>query len=162
EPATEVLVARAKQAEEAALAVKGVTNSEGGEASWSRSRVALATSTGFAGLHEVSRHGVSVVVLAGEGTAMDRDYGYSSRVHGAELEDAGAVGTRAGERAVKRLKPRKVATSRVPIVFDPRVSSGMLRHLAGAISGPSIARGTSFLKEMLGKQIFSKSVRVID
>jgi PmbA protein len=162
EPATERLVAHAKAAEEAALAVKGVTNSEGAEASWSRSRVALATSAGFAGLHEVSRHGVTVVVLAGEGTAMERDYDYSSTVHGADLEDPVAVGTRAGERAVKRLKPRKVATSRVPIVFDPRVAGGMLRHLAGAISGPAIARGTSFLKDKLGQQLFAKSVRVID
>ncbi len=162
EPATDLLVQRAKQAEEAALAVKGVTNSEGAEASWSRSRSALVASNGFAGTHEVSHHSVSAAVLAGDGTAMERDYDYSTTVHGADLEDPVAVGRRAGERAVRRLNPRKVATARVPIVYDPRVSAGMLRHLAGAITGPAIARGTSFLKDKLGQQIFGPSIRVID
>ncbi|HUA54003.1 MAG TPA: metallopeptidase TldD-related protein, partial [Candidatus Sulfotelmatobacter sp.] len=73
-----------------------------------------------------------------------------------------AVGKRAGERTVRRLKPRKVATAKVPIVFDPRVAGGMLRHLAGGISGPAIARGTSFLKDKLGQRIFASTVRVID
>ena len=163
EPPSEILVERAKRAEAAALAVPGVTNSEGAEASWSRSRSALVASNGFAGVHEVSHHSVSAVVLAGDGgTGMERDYDYSTAVHGADLEDPTAVGTRAGERTVRRLKPRKVATAKVPIVFDPRVAGGMLRHLAGAISGPAIARGTSFLKDKLGQRIFASGIRVID
>jgi PmbA protein len=93
---------------------------------------------------------------------MERDYDYSSTIHAADLEDPAAVGKRAGERAVRRLGPRKVATSKVPIVLDPRIASSMLRHLAGAITGPSIARGTSFLKDQLGKAIFAASIRVID
>ena len=162
EPPAEQLVERAKIAEEAALAVSGVTNSEGAEASWSRSRVALAASNGFAGLHEMTHHGVTVVVLAGEGTTMERDYDYSSTVHAADLEDPAVIGKRAGERTVRRLAPRKVPTSRVPIVFDPRAAGGMLRHLAGAITGPAIARGTSFLKDKLGQRIFPEAVTVID
>ncbi|HUA54042.1 MAG TPA: DNA gyrase modulator, partial [Candidatus Sulfotelmatobacter sp.] len=134
EPASATLIERAKRAEEAALAVPGVTNSEGAEASWSRSMSALVASNGFAGVHEVSHHSVSAAVLAGDGTAMERDYDYSTTVHGADLEDPAAVGKRAGERTVRRLKPRKVATAKVPIVFDPRVAGGMLRHLAGGIS----------------------------
>jgi PmbA protein len=101
-------------------------------------------------------------VLAGEGTAMERDYDYSSTVHAADLEDPATIGRRAGERTVRRLAPRKVATARVPIVFDPRASGGMLGHLAGAITGPAIARGTSFLKDKLGKQIFGATINVID
>src|SRR5207248_1462106 len=98
-----------------------------------------ATSNGFAGMHEISRHGITVVVLAGDSTAMERDYDYSSTIHGADLEDAATVGRRAGERAVKRLKPRKVPTSKVPIVFDPRVSGRQL----GLASTGHASRGTS-------------------
>jgi PmbA protein len=91
---------------------------------------------------------------------MERDYDFASAVYGADLEDAAAVGRRAGERAVKRLKPRKVPSQKVPVVFDPRVARGLLGHLTGAISGPSIARGTSFLKDKLGQPIFAKGVTV--
>jgi PmbA protein len=93
---------------------------------------------------------------------MERDYDFASAVYAADLEDAATVGRRAGERAVKRLKPRKVASQRVPVVFDPRVARGLLGHLSGAISGPSIARGTSFLKDKLGQQIFAPGITVLD
>ena len=162
EPAAEALIERAAAAEDAARAVKGVTNSEGAEAGWSRSHVVLAASNGFQGTYEGSGHSVSVSVLAGEGTGMERDYDFSSAVYASDLEDARLVGTRAGERAVKRLKPRKVASQKVPVIYDPRVSRGILGHLTGAISGPSIARGTSFLKDKLGERIFPKGITVVD
>jgi PmbA protein len=162
EPATERLIQLAQAAEDAAMAVKGVTNSEGAEAGWSRSSVAIAASNGFSGAYAVSRHSLSVSVLAGEGTAMERDYDFSSVVHGADLEDAAKLGATAGDRAVKRLNPRKVKTASVPIVYDRRAAGGLVGHLAGAISGPSIARGTSFLKDMLGKPAFAKGVTVTD
>ncbi|MGH7035947.1 MAG: TldD/PmbA family protein, partial [Stellaceae bacterium] len=103
EPAPETLIARAAAAEDAARAVPGVTNSEGAEASWTRSRVAIAASNGFAGTYEGTGHGVSASVLAGEGTGMERDYDFTSAVHASDLEDPAAVGRRAGERAVRRL-----------------------------------------------------------
>jgi PmbA protein len=162
EPAPEVLIARAAAAEEAARAVPGVTNSEGAEASWSRSSVALAASNGFAGGYSGTHSSISASVLAGTGTGMERDYDYSTAVWAADLLDPKAIGTSAGERAVKRLNPRKVATQRVPVVFDPRVAGGILRHLVGAISGPAIARGTSFLKDKLGQRIFPAGLSVID
>jgi len=162
EPAPETLIERAAAAEDTARAVPGVTNSEGAEASWGRTRVVLAASNGFTGSYESSGHSVSVAVLAGSGTEMERDYDFASAVYAADLEDATAVGRRAGDRAVKRLKPRKVASQRVPVVFDPRIARGMLSHLAGAISGPAIARGTSFLKDKLGQQVFSKGITVLD
>ncbi len=162
EPATDALVERARAAEEAALAVKGITNSEGAEANWGRSIVALAASNGFAASYGRSSHTVSVAVIGGEGTGMERDYDYSSSLHGADLESPELVGRRAAERTLKRLNPRKVATTKVPVVLDPRVSGGMLRHLAGAINGVSIARGTSFLKGKLGQAIFPASVTIVD
>lgn len=162
EPSSELLSARAAAAEDAARAVPGVTNSEGAEASWSRSRALLAASNGFAGSYEVTRHGVSASVLAGGGTEMERDYDFSSAVHGADLEAPEEVGRRAGERAVKRLYPRKAATMQAPVVYDPRVSGGLLGHLAAAINGSSIARGTSFLKDRLGEAIFPAVITVID
>jgi PmbA protein len=162
EPAPETLIARAAAAEDAARAVPGVTNSEGAEAGWGRSRAALAASNGFAGRYASTGHSVSVAVLAGEGTRMERDYAFSSAVHAAELRAPEAVGKEAGERAVKRLGARKMPTCQVPVVYDPRVAASLLRHLVGAISGPAIARGTSFLKDKMGQQLFPRGISVID
>ena len=162
EPTPERLIERAAAAEDAARAVPGVTNSEGAEAGWGRSRVALAASNGFAGSYEATGHSVSAAVLAGEGTAMERDYDYTSAVYAADLRDPAEVGREAGRRAVHRLGARKVQTCRVPVVFDPRIAASLLRHLVGAISGPAVARGTSFLKEKLGQRIFPAGIAVID
>ena len=162
EPAPETLIERAAAAEDAARSVPGVTNSEGAEAGWGRSKVVLAASNGFTGSYETSGQGVSVAVVAGNATEMERDYDFASAVYGADLEDAATVGKRAGERAVSRLKPRKVASQKVPVIFDPRVARGLLGHLTGAISGPAIARGTSFLKDKLGQPIFAKGITVLE
>jgi len=162
EPSTETLIERVRAAEAAARAVPGVTNSEGAEASWGRSKVALAASNGFRQGYAGSHSGLSVSVVAGEGTGMQRDYDFTSAVYGSELEDPAAMGQRAGEKAVKRLNPRKVATVKVPVVFDPRVANGLVGHLAGAINGASIARGTSFLKDKLGQRIFGADIAIID
>ncbi len=162
EPTPERLIERAAAAEDAARAVPGVTNSEGAEAGWGRSRVAMAASNGFAGFYASTGHSLSVSVLAGEGTAMERDYAFTSAVHAGDLRDPADVGREAGTRAVRRLGARKIATCQVPVVFDPRIASSLLRHLASAISGPAVARGTSFLKDKLGQRIFPAGVTVID
>jgi PmbA protein len=162
EPAIESLMERARRAEEAALAVAGVTNSEGADAGWSRSTIAIAASNGFAGSYGVSRQSLSASVLAGTGTGMERDYDYDSKVYGADLRDAADIGREAGERAVRRLNPRRMKSGKLPVVFDPRASRGLLGHLTGAISGPSIARGTSFLKDKMGERIFPEGVTIID
>jgi PmbA protein len=162
EPAAEVLIERARAAEEAALAVAGVTNSEGAEAGWGRSSIALAASNGFAGFYSGSSHGVSASVIAGSGTGMERDYDFSSSIYAADLRDPAEIGKSAGERAVKRLSAKKMPTCRCPVVFDPRVARGFISHLLGAISGPSIARGTSFLKDRLGERIFPEAITIID
>ncbi len=162
EPGVEALLARAAAAEEAALAVKGITNSEGAGASWSRSHIALATSRGFAGAYSRSNHGVSVSPIAGEGVSMQRDYEYSAAVHGADLADPAFLGRAAAERAVSRLDPRRPATAKLPVVYHPRVAGSLLGHFAGAINGASIARGTSFLKDAMGQAIFAPGIAIID
>lgn len=158
----EELAALAAEAEEAALAVKGVTNSGGASAGTGRSTATLVTSAGFAGTYAGTSSSFSCSVLAGEGTAMERDYDYSSMRHKADLEKPADIGRRAGEKAVKRLNPRKVNSQAVPVVYDPRVSGGLVGHLAGAISGSAIARGTSFLKKAMGQRIFPESISIVD
>lgn len=162
EPSTSVLVERARAAEETALAVAGVSNSEGAEAGWGLTRIAMAASNGFAGAYARSSHSVSVSALAGSGTGMERDYDYSVAVHGVDLDDPEMVGRRAGQRAVRRLNPRKVATTRVPVVIDQRLAGSLLRTLAGAINGSAIARGTSFLKDRMGERILAAGLNVVD
>ncbi len=162
EPAAEELMTRAAAAEDAARAVDGVTNSEGAEAGWSLSEIALVTSTGFAQARRGSRHSLSVSVLAGDGTAMERDYDYATAVHGTDLPDAVGLGRQAGEKAVKRLNPRKVPTAQVPVIYDPRVANSILGHLSSAINGGSVARGTTFLKDAMGETVFPEGVTVVD
>ncbi len=162
EPATETLMTRLRAAEDAARSVPGVTNSEGAEAGWSRSLVALAATNGFRQGYAVSSSSISVSVLAGEGTAMEHDYDFTSAVYGSELESPAVMGKRVGEKAVRRLNPRKVATVKVPIVYDPRVSNSIVGHLAGAINGAGIARGVSFLKDKMGKMVLPAGMDIID
>ncbi|MGN6690999.1 MAG: TldD/PmbA family protein [Sphingopyxis sp.] len=148
--------------EEAARAVAGVTNSEGGSASHSRTRFALATSHGFAGGYGSSGHSLSASVIAGEGAGMQRDYGWHSTHHLADLESAEEIGTRAGTRAVARLNPGKAPVGKIPVLLDPRVSSGIVGHLLSAIAGPAIARGTSFLLGKEEQQLFDSSIVIHD
>jgi len=156
------LRARALEAEKAALAVDGVTNSSGVGASASASTIALATSGGFSGAYRTTGHGLSAVVLAGEGTAMQRDYASQSARFLEDLDTPAEIGRLAGERAVRRLNPSRPKPGRYPILFDPRVSSTLLGHFVGAISGSSIARKTSFLQGKLRQQIFAPGVTIVD
>ena len=162
EPSADELIERAAKAEEAALAVAGITNSEGASSSWSRSIAVLATSHGFMGEYARTYHSVSATAIAGTGTDMQRDYDYVVAVHGADLGDFAKLGREAAARALARLNPKRPETAKLPLMFDRRVAGSLLRELAGAISGASIARGTSFLKEALGQAIFAKGVNIID
>ena len=162
EPATEALVARAAAAEDAALAVAGITNSEGGEAGFGRIEAFLVTSAGFAGSQVRTSHSISASAVAGVGTGMQRDYDYHSTVHLADLDDPTGIGRSAGERAIARLNPTRPATAKIPVVYDPRVAGSLLGHLTGAINGASVARGTSFLKDKLGQRIFAAGIAIHD
>ena len=158
----QALKERALAAEDAARGVSGVTNSEGAGAGASRAVFAIATSHGFTGGYAQTSHGISASVLAGEGGAMERDYAHHSTRYAAMLEAPEAIGRRAGERAVARLDPTKVASGAMPVVFDRRVSASLLGHLIAAISGASITRRTSFLQDALGKRIFARTVSICD
>ncbi|HEY8337315.1 MAG TPA: TldD/PmbA family protein [Tardiphaga sp.] len=161
-PSVGELERRAVAAEEAAMAVKGVTKSGGASASTGIGGMVLVTSTGFHGAYLRSSQGISMTAIVGDGTKMERDYDYTSAMHASDLEAPDKVGRLAGERAVARANPRKVATCKVPVVFDPRVSNSLVGHVVGAVNGASIARKTSFLKDSLGKQLFKNDIRIID
>jgi PmbA protein len=124
--------------------------------------MALATSTGFARGSVTSGYGCSASVIGGTGAGMQRDYAYHSTRHLADLEDAEAIGRRAAELTVARLNPGKLASGPMPVVYDPRVGSSLLGHLAGAITGAAIARRTSFLLGKLGEQVFAKGLTIRD
>lgn len=162
DPDPEELRKRALEAEKAALAVAGVTNSSGAGASASGTTIALATSGGFSGAYQSTGHSCSASVIAGEGAGMQRDHAWHSSRYVEDLEDAGEIGRRAGERAVARLGATRPKPGKYPVLFDPRVSSTLLGHFAGAISGSSIARKTSFLQDRLGDRVFADGVTIID
>jgi PmbA protein len=161
-PSVETLERAAREAEQTALAVPGVSKSGGASASFGIGGLVLVTSHGFKGTYLASRRGLSVMAIAGEGTGMERDYDYSSALHASDLEAAAIIGQRAGERAVKRLNPRKVKTQAAPVLFDPRVANTLVGHVASAVNGAAIARKTSFLQDKLGAKIFPGNIRIID
>ncbi len=158
----ETLEQRAREAEAAALEVTGVTKSGGASASSGIGGMVLVTSHGFRGATISSSHSIVMQAIAGDGTGMETDYDYSATLHAADLENARQIGRSAGERAVKRLNPRKVATRRVPVVFDARISGSLVGHLASAANGSAIARKTSFLREKHGEPIIPRDLDVID
>jgi len=162
EPTTEKLEKDALACEAAGLNVAGVTKSMGAGASWSRSGFVLATSSGFVGSFERSGFSLSASMVAGEGTSMERDYDFDSAIHQNDLKSAEEIGTSAGDRVIKRIGPRQVKSGSYSVVCDPRISSGILGTLMGAVNGSSIARKTSFLRDQMGKQITSAGVNIID
>jgi len=162
DPAPDALRALALAAEDAARGIGGVTNSEGAGASAGRTAMALATSESFLGSFSSSGYGLSASVIAGEGSGMQRDYGYHSTRHFADLEAPEEIGRRAGERAVARLNPGKLPSGPMPVVFDPRVGTSLIGHLAGAVTGAAIARKTSFLLGKLNEQVFARGITIRD
>jgi PmbA protein len=162
EPDTEALARQAAEAEAAALAHPGISNSEGAEAKWTRARTTLLASNGFVGTSARSSHSIGVSVIAASNGAMERDYDYRTVVRARDLPDPAEIGRKAAERAAGRLNPRKIRSRAVPIVLDPRVAGSMVRHLASAISGPEVARRTTFLLDGLGAPVFARGVTIVD
>jgi PmbA protein len=162
EPSPRELRETAEAAEDSARAIPGVTNSEGGGASAGRGLFALATSHGFAGAYATTSRGLSASVIAGEGSDMQRDYGWRSARHGADLPTPQEIGELAGTRAVARLNPGKLKSASMPVVFAPRVGGSLVGHLVGAMAGSSIARRASFLLDRLGEQMLDSSIMVVE
>jgi PmbA protein len=146
----------------AAEEIKGITNSEGANSSATKGHITIANSDGFTGHYPSSNFGSSISVIAGEGTTMERDYAWTSKRHFEDLESPYKIAKEAAERTIKKLNPRKAKTGEISVVYDPRVSRSLIGHLAGAINGSSITRGTSFLLEMMEKQVFSSDITIID
>jgi PmbA protein len=164
--ATEIDVAKmneqADRAEQAGLGIKGITNSDGAECGFGKETVYYAATNGFTGGYSSSGFSLSVSVIAGAGTGMETDYSYDNACYFSDMRAPEDIGREAGERAVRALKPRRVSTRQVPVVFDQRVSGGLIGSLAGAISGSAVARGTTFLKEKMGQKIFADGITVTD
>jgi len=152
----------ADKTEDAARSVKGITNSEGAEFGQSKNTICYAASNGFAGSYKSSGFSLSACVLAGEGLEMERDYEYDASCYFEDLKSGEEIGLVAGERTVKRLNPQKGETKSLPVVFDKRLSGGLIGSLASAASGSSVARGTSFIKDKMEKQIFHEAITIIE
>ena len=159
---TTKLIEMAKQCEESALEIKGITNSEGSGSSFSESEFFIANNKGFSGGYRSSTNSISCSVIAGEGQLMERDYDYAVSRHINDLDSPSEVGKSSAEKAIQRLNPKKIESCKTPVIFDKRISNDLISYLASAVSGNSIARGTSFLKDSLNKQIFSKDINIID
>lgn len=162
EPSPEQMRALALEAEDAARAVPGVTNSEGGSASANVAVHVLATSHGFAQGYATTGFSLSASVLAGEGDAMQRDYDWHSARHFADCEAVADIGRRAGERAVARLNPGTMPSGRMPVLFDPRVAGSLIGYVVSGMAGPSIARGKSFLIDHEGARLFPSDIVIED
>lgn len=161
--APEALIEAAKTCEDAARSIDGITNSEGAQANWGRSRVAIAASNGFHRAYESTGGSYSASVLAGDvQSGMETDYDYTSAVYAQDLRDPTDVGRTAGERTVRKLGARKIKSGKFPVIFEPRTARGLLNHFLGAINGNAVARGTTFLKDRLDTAVFAPGVMVIE
>jgi PmbA protein len=156
-------LARARAAESAALAADPrLTNSEGAEFAQDAGIVAYASTLGFDGGYRSSSFSLSVQPIAGSDGQMQRDYWYARARHLGQLEDSASVGRRAAARTLRRLGARRVKTQEAPVVFEAEIAASLLRHLAGAVVGSSLYRGTSFLLGKLGEMVASPLVTVVD
>ena len=161
-PENDDLLNNSIEAEDSALNIKGITNTEGASSSYSKNKFYLATSDGFFNTNDKTNYSTGLSVIAGKGTKMERDYEYQSKVHFSDLDTPKKIGEKAAERAISRLNPKKIKSNSVPVIFDPRVSGSLLSLFIGGISGQAITRGTSFLKDKMNKDIFKNTINIID
>jgi len=159
----EQAIALARDCEQAALdRDRRISNSEGATVNVHEAHFVYANSLGFSGGFPTSRHSVSCAVIAGKGAGMQRDYWYGEARNAAEMLKVEEIGRIAAERALRRLKSRKLGTMQVPVLYEAPVASSLLGHFVGAVSGSSLYRKSSFLLDRLGKQVFSENVRIDD
>ncbi len=160
---SEQAAALAMRCEAAALQTsKRISNSEGASVSAQQSHFFSAHTHGFRGGYASSRHSFSVSPIAGKGSGMQRDAWYSSMRDAAELASPEAVGRYAAERALSRLKARKIATTECPILFESPLAAGLLGSFVQAISGGALYRKSSFLLDSLGKQVLPKHIDLLE
>ena len=153
----------ALKAEDAALSVPGVTQSDGAAAGIEKSHIIMTSSTGFRREYDRSSASVSVSVIAADAEGRkETDYDYSTAVYFSDLEDSAKIGNNAGQRTVRRLNPQKIPSGTMDVVLDPRLARGLIGTFAGAINGAGIARGTSFLKDCMGQEIFPAELNLLE
>ena len=162
EPSPTKLQEKAEIAESSALEVDGVSQVSGASASYGKYSVFMAASNGFSANYDRSSNSVSCVAIAGEGLNMERDYDADTRVYQSDLRPSDEIGRTAGLRAVERLNPRRPATGSYPVIYDERVSSGLVGHFLSAINGAAITRGSSWLKDSLGKQVLPSTCNLVE
>ena len=161
-PENDDLLNNSIEAEDSALNIKGITNTEGASSSYSKNKFYLATSDGFFNTNDKTNYSTGISVIAGKGTKMERDYEYQSKVHFSDLDVPKIIGEKAAQRAISRLNPKKVKSNSLPVIFDPRVSGSLLSLFIGGITGQAITRGTSFLKDKMNTDIFKNTINIID
>jgi PmbA protein len=153
----------AKTCEAAGYAVDPrISNSEGASVSTQESHFIYGNTLGFLAGYPSSRHSYGCALVAGRNDAMQRDDWYETTRDSAELPPPEMVGRRAGERAVKRLGARKIATTQVPVLFEAPIAASLLGHFVSAVSGGNLYRKSSFLLDSMGKAVFSPGVTVRD
>ncbi|PIW72482.1 MAG: metalloprotease PmbA [Hydrogenophilales bacterium CG12_big_fil_rev_8_21_14_0_65_61_21] len=151
----------ARTCEAAALAVDGcITNSEGAGVSVQESQFVYANSLGFMGGYPGSRHSLSCAVIAEDKSGMQRDYWYTTAREAGDLDSPESVGRRAGERTVRRLNARKLATRQCPVLFEAPLAAGLIASFVSAVSGGHLYRKSSFLLDSLGQLVFPDFVQI--
>ena len=139
-----------------------MTNSEGAGVSAQQSHFWTGNTRGFRGGYASSRHSLSVAPIAGTGAGMQRDHWYSSMRDAADLAAPEAVGRYAAERALSRLKSRKIRTCEVPVLFESTLAAGLLGAFVQGISGGALYRKASFLQDCLGTEVFPKDIDIFE
>lgn len=156
-------IAIARRCEDAGFAVdERIENSEGASVSVSESEFVYANTHGFTGGYKGSAHYIGCAMVAVDGDTMERDDWYTSHRVPAALEAAESVGRKAGERAVARLNPRKLATQSAPVLFTPQLAGGFIGHAISALFGGSLYRKTSFLLDSMDKPMFTSLLNIVD
>ncbi len=151
----------AMRCEAAALQTsKKITNSEGASVSAQQAHFFSAHTHGFRGGYASSRHSFSVSPIAGKGAGMQRDAWYSSMRDATELASPEAVGRYAAERALSRLKSRKIGTTQCPVLFESPLAAGLLGSVVQALSGGALYRKSSFLLDSLGKRVLPQHIDI--
>ena len=156
------LEALAREAEDAALAVEGVTQVEQASASWGTDRVTLRATNGVAAGYARSSLGIAVSAIAGTGLGRERDFAAEMRRHRDDLPAPGEIGARAGARAVAALTPRRPPSGRFPVLYDERVAASLVSHLLSAINGSAVARGASWLSEAMGTPVIPAGLSITE
>ena len=162
---SEAALELALRCEESALKTdKRITNSEGAGVSAQQSHFFAghmrSGKIGFRGGYASSRHSMSVAPIAGKGDGMQRDYWYSSERNACDMASPDEVGHYAAQRALSRLKARKIATTQCPVLFESPLAAGLLGSYVQATSGGSLYRKSSFLLDSLGKQVLPKHIDI--